>query len=59
MPSSNTQPKKIGNFNVLAKLGEGAVDESLRSFASELGNADGTVTIPYVTELFLAVKRAG
>ena len=24
MPSSNTQPKKIGNFNVLAKLGEGA-----------------------------------
>ena len=24
MPSSNTQPKKIGNLNVLAKLGEGA-----------------------------------
>lgn len=43
----------------VAKLGEGAVDKSLRSFASEHGNADGTVTIPYVTELFLAVKRAG
>ena len=41
----------------VAKLGESAVAESLRSFASEHGNADGTVTIPYVTELFVARKR--
>lgn len=41
----------------VAKLGESAVEESLRSYASEHGNADGTVTIPYVTELFVARKR--
>ncbi len=40
----------------VAKLGEAAVEASLHSMAAEYGNADGTVTIPYVTELFLAMK---
>jgi len=40
----------------VAKLGEAAVEESLRSMATEFGNPDGTVTTPYVTELFLAQK---
>ncbi|NKB59606.1 MAG: methyltransferase domain-containing protein [Alphaproteobacteria bacterium] len=40
----------------VAKRGEAAVEESLRSMATEFGNADRTVTIPYVTELFLATK---
>lgn len=40
-----------------AKLGEAVVEESLRSMADEFSNPDGTVTIPYVTELFLACKK--
>lgn len=41
----------------VAKLGEAVVEKSLRSMANEFGNTDGTVTIPYVTELFLAHKK--
>lgn len=41
----------------VAQLGENAVEDTLRAMAAEHGNADGTVTIPYVTELFLARKR--
>ena len=41
----------------VAKLGEAAVEESLRAMATEHATPDGTVTIPYVTELFLARKR--
>lgn len=41
----------------VAKLGEKTVEDSLRSMAEAHGNADGTVTVPYVTELFLAQKR--
>ena len=41
----------------VAKLGEAVVEESLRAMAAEHGNADGTVTVPYVTELFVALKR--
>lgn len=43
----------------IAKLGEAAVEDSLRSMAAEFGNADGTVTLPYVTELFVAHKGQG
>jgi ubiquinone/menaquinone biosynthesis C-methylase UbiE len=42
----------------VAKLGESSVEDSLRSMAVKLGNADGTVTVPYVTELFLARKSS-
>lgn len=41
----------------VAKLGEAAVEEALRSMAAADGNPDGTVTIPYVTELFVARKQ--
>ena len=41
----------------VAKLGETSVEESLRSMAAQHGNPDGTVTIPYVTELFVARKK--
>ena len=40
----------------VAKLGEASVEESLRALVAEHGNADGSVTIPYVSELFLARK---
>lgn len=38
------------------KLGAATVEKSLRKFAEEYGNPDATVTIPYVTELFIAQK---
>ena len=41
----------------VAKLGENAVEDTLRAMAAAHGNADRTVTIPYVTELYIAVKR--
>ncbi len=42
----------------VAKFGESVVEDSLRSMAATFGNADGTVTVPYVTELFLARKTS-
>ena len=41
----------------VAKLGQEAVEDALRALAAEHGNADGTVTVPYVTELFVASKN--
>ena len=41
----------------VAALGEAAVEESLRALAAQHGNADGTVTIPYVSELFVVRKK--
>lgn len=42
----------------VAKHGEPFVEASLRSMAAEFGNADGSVVIPYVTELFTTRKTA-
>ena len=41
----------------VAKLGKTTVEKSLQALATVHGNSDGTVTIPYVTELFVAQKR--
>lgn len=40
----------------VAKRGEAYVEDALRSMAARHGNPDGTVAIPYVTELYLALK---
>lgn len=42
----------------VAKRGEASVEKALRTMAAQHGNPDGTVTIPYVTELFLVARRA-
>jgi ubiquinone/menaquinone biosynthesis C-methylase UbiE len=41
----------------VAALGEAAVDMALRDMSARHGNGDGTVTVPYRTELYLARKR--
>ena len=41
----------------VAKLGKTTVEKSLQALATVHGNSDGTVTIPYVTELFVAQKQ--
>lgn len=52
MMSRRTMQPTVG------KLGEPAVEEALRELANAHGNPDGTVTLPYVTELFAAQKGA-
>lgn len=41
----------------VAARGEDFVEAALRAMAARHGNSDGSVTIPYRTELFLAAKR--
>ena len=41
----------------VAARGEAFVESALRNMAARHGNADGSVTIPYQTELYLATKR--
>ncbi|MEX2616412.1 MAG: class I SAM-dependent methyltransferase [Alphaproteobacteria bacterium] len=41
----------------VAACGEGFVETALRAMAARHGNPDGSVTIPYRTELYLAAKR--
>lgn len=41
----------------VARRSEEYVEASLRTMAARHGNPDGTVTIPYVTELFLVSKQ--
>jgi ubiquinone/menaquinone biosynthesis C-methylase UbiE len=42
----------------VAAHGEAYVEDSLRAMAARFGNPDGTVTIAYITELFLAKKSS-
>jgi hypothetical protein len=41
----------------IASHGEAYVEASLREMATRHGNGDGSVTVPYRTELYLALKR--
>ena len=41
----------------VAARGEAFVENALRAMAARYGNGDGSVTIPYQTELYLAAKR--